>query len=74
MIETTDWQTKITCDKCGTTQTEPTIGCGDKFYKNGWVLNSRAKKYFHRCYQCLSKEEKSANDFAQSLIFIDSKL
>jgi hypothetical protein len=67
MIEYNNGNVTLTCDKCRNTQTEQEGPHNEAFFKSGWVLCPRAKKYIHRCYSCLSKKERKANDFVQTL-------
>jgi hypothetical protein len=54
MFERINFYTKITCDKCGFSQTE--YGeANDIFFKSGWSMNPRAKKYVHKCGKCNGK-------------------
>lgn len=55
----------IKCDKCGHTSTKK-LNHNERFYREGWSMNPRAKKYIHRCYFCLTRKEKDAHDFVKS--------
>lgn len=59
---------EITCDKCGKKETAPNDGhSGEYFFDSGWRLSMRAKKYMHKCYDCLTKYEKQAIEFVKIL-------
>ncbi len=56
-------KTTITCDKCGNYQVSISNEPGHEFYKSGWSVNPRAKKYIHVCRNCQPKSQKDAHDF-----------
>lgn len=55
MIENINMFVKITCDKCGFKQTELESESNKKFFEAGWSLNTKAKKYIHKCGKCNGK-------------------
>ena len=57
MIKDINMFVKITCDKCGFSQTELEPESNDKFFNAGWGFQSNAKKYFHLCGKCLGKRQ-----------------
>lgn len=63
MLETINMYIKITCDKCGRSQTELLAGSNETFYHDGWTMNRNAKKYIHKCYNCLTARERKSRDF-----------
>jgi len=73
MITNTDTSCTITCDKCGDTETAPIESYNEQFYNSNWVMSPNAKKYIHRCYNCLSKKEKSAQAFVKEKFPIFNK-
>lgn len=52
MIQNINMFVKITCDKCGVSQSELEPEANRKFFDNGWSMNNRAKKYTHKCGKC----------------------
>ena len=50
---------KITCDKCGTTDTATENNAGNVFFNLGWGLFPNAKKYQHLCIACIPKKYKN---------------
>lgn len=54
----------IVCDKCGNGD----ILNNESLFAKGWSVNKDAKKYFHICYECKTKKQKSATDFVKKLI------
>lgn len=65
MITHTDHSTTITCDKCGKQETAPIASYNEQFYKSRWGLYPRAKKYIHKCCDCMSAAHKRATDFVR---------
>ena len=63
MIDYINSLVKITCDKCGFFETARKSNYNQVFYELGWSLNPKAKKYLHRCYQCLTRQERKAKVF-----------
>jgi len=63
MIETIGSQKKIICDKCQNSNMADAKTCNEKWFVSGWILNSKAKKYFHVCPNCQSKEQRSNHSF-----------
>jgi len=57
--------TTITCDKCGFEESADTDSYNDAFYESKWGLYPRAKKYVHRCYDCMSKKHQRSMDFVR---------
>lgn len=58
MIVEKDDKITITCDKCGTSQTEPAESSNLAFYEAGWALRSNARKYAHTCINCKPKKKR----------------
>jgi len=63
MIVTDKNITTITCDKCKTSQAEPSDISNDEFFKAGWALN-KGRKYMHLCKNCQSPTQRRAMAFA----------
>lgn len=61
MIEHVNMFTVLICDKCGKRQSEIDQ---EKFFRDGWTMNRRAKKYVHLCYSCKSKRQRETTDWA----------
>lgn len=57
MLEHINMYDKITCDKCGISQTELKPESGRRFFETGWRMNPRAKKYTHLCSKCLKNSK-----------------
>jgi len=68
MISYKDDIATIVCDKCGAEESAPVDGHGKIFHKSGWLLNSKAKKYVHRCYGCRTLEEKRSHNFVKNMM------
>lgn len=49
-----DGFTTIHCDKCGKYQKEKHEKFSELLFKNGWVTNSNAIKYKHKCLDCIN--------------------
>ena len=58
-------QDTIICDKCGTSEKAPESEAGKRFFRRGWGANFDARKYVHLCYDCQSKKQKEATDWAR---------
>lgn len=58
MIENKNGLQTITCDKCGTSDSQTEDIAGLCFYRSGWSLKSNAKKYKHLCFKCQPAKQK----------------
>jgi hypothetical protein len=65
MITYTDTTCTIKCDKCGHEETAPKGTYNDQFSNSNWIMKSSARKYTHRCQNCLTKSEKKAQAFVK---------
>jgi hypothetical protein len=54
---------RITCDKCGHSETSTVQDYNKDFWESGWAMSSNAKKYHHRCRDCQTVKERKAHDF-----------
>lgn len=65
MLTNADDYIIIKCDKCGVTQTENEKISNNEFFKNGWGLFPRAKRYKHLCSKCQSVAQRKAHLFVK---------
>jgi len=65
MIEHKDGTTTITCDKCGFEESADSDSYNDAFYESGWSVSPRARKFIHKCRDCLSSKQRKAFDFVK---------
>jgi hypothetical protein len=68
MVETINGRVHITCDKCGRQDHAKEEEHNEYFFKKGWSMNPRGKKYIHKCYECKSVRSRKAH------VFIKNKL
>lgn len=66
MITYTDTTCTIKCDKCGHEETAPKESYNEQFHISDWIMSMSARKYTHRCYNCLTKKEKKAQAFVKN--------
>lgn len=65
MITYTDTTCTIKCDKCGHEETAPIEKYNEQFHESDWIMSMSARKYHHRCFNCLTKKEKKAQSFVK---------
>lgn len=64
-LEYKDGNVTITCDKCGHSQTEKEGQHNEGFFAVGWGLYPRAKKYTHKCRDCMPAKHRRSMDWAK---------
>lgn len=55
MIENFEGMRRVTCDRCGATESATKSISNELFHSRGWVIHTNATKYIHMCTKCKHK-------------------